>query len=272
MSNDMRNDADRTISDFGEQWGRYTSNDGYYASLELFTDICGPLLPLEKISGARVADIGSGTGRIVCMLLEAGTSRVIAVEPSDAFDVLKENTAEYADRIEYIKDKGEALPRDRNLDYVFSIGVLHHIPDPGVVVKAALEALRPGGRMLVWLYGQEGNEAYLRFAKPLRAITTHLPAPMLAGVSHLLNAVLGVYIVLCRFLPLPMHSYINNVLAKFSWRKRFLVIYDQLNPKVAKYYTKAEAAELLEKGGFHDVRLHHRHGYSWTVIGTRPDM
>lgn len=267
----MRNDADKTISDFGEQWARYTSNDGYYASIELFADICGPILPLNEIAGARVADIGSGTGRIVDMLLSAGARHVIAIEPSDAFDVLKANTARHADKIEYIKGKGEALPRNRNLDYVFSIGVLHHIPDPEPVVKSALNALRPGGRMLVWLYGREGNEVYLRFAKPLRAVTTRLPAPILAAVSHLLNAVLGIYIVLCRFLPLPMRSYINSVLARFSWRKRFLVIYDQLNPKVAKYYSRAEARELLQKAGFHDVRLYHRHGYSWTVIGTRPD-
>ena len=55
-----------------------------------------------------------------------------------------------------------------------------------------------------------------------------------------------------------------------SRKKRFLVIYDQLKPAYAKYYTGAEAEALLRKAGFVDVRAHHRRGYSWTVIGTRP--
>jgi hypothetical protein len=52
--------------------------------------------------------------------------------------------------------------------------------------------------------------------------------------------------------------------------KRRLVIYDQLNPAYAKYYTQTEAEQLLARAGFSDVRTYHRHGYSWTVIGTKP--
>jgi hypothetical protein len=52
--------------------------------------------------------------------------------------------------------------------------------------------------------------------------------------------------------------------------KQRLIIYDQLNPAYAKYYMKREAVKLLLDGGFINVRVHHRHGYSWTVIGTKP--
>jgi hypothetical protein len=54
-----------------------------------------------------------------------------------------------------------------------------------------------------------------------------------------------------------------------SPHKRRLAIYDQLNPAYAKYYTREEAAALLAAAGFVDIRLHHRHGYSWSVIGTK---
>ena len=260
----------RTIDDFGDQWTRYTTNDGYYASLELFRDICGPLLDPSALKGATVADIGSGTGRIVAMLLAAGAERVIAVEPSDAFEVLKANTAGHADRIEYVHGAGDALPAGRDLDCVFSIGVLHHIYDPAPVVRAACAALKPGGRMLVWLYGREGNESYLRLVGPLRKLTVRLPQPLLAAICHALNLCLAVYIMLCRIFPLPLRGYMNNVIGRFSWAKRHLVIYDQLNPTVARYYARSEASALLADGGFVDVRLHHRHGYSWTVSGTKP--
>lgn len=74
-----------TIADFGEQWTRYTTNDGYCVSLEPFRDICGPLVDPEDIKGATVADIVIGTGRIVRTLLEAGAVRVIAIEFSEVF-------------------------------------------------------------------------------------------------------------------------------------------------------------------------------------------
>jgi hypothetical protein len=61
--------AARTIADFGDQWQRYTDNEGYYGDVDILEGTFGPLLKLEEIEGKRVAEIGSGTGRIVKMLL-----------------------------------------------------------------------------------------------------------------------------------------------------------------------------------------------------------
>jgi SAM-dependent methyltransferase len=271
---DTKSSADnlktRTIADFGEQWTAYRGNPGYYGSLELLFDLVGPLLTTEEIKNAHVADVGSGTGRIVNMLLDAGAAHVHAVEPSAAMGVLKSNTNERRDRITYVHASGEGLPNGLDLDLVVSFGVLHHIPDPTPVVRAAFESLRPGGRMLVWLYGQEGNEAYLRFALPLRRLTVRLPHRALAALSYVVNWTLNIYIALCRVMPLPMRAYMRGVLAKFPAHVRRLTIYDQLNPAYAKYYTRSEAEALLVEAGFVDVKLYHRHGYSWTAVGTRP--
>ncbi|SDS09803.1 class I SAM-dependent methyltransferase [Bradyrhizobium canariense] len=261
---------DQTIADFGEQWTAFRENPDYYGSAELLADLFGPLLSLDDIKGKTVADIGSGTGRIVNMLLDVGASRVIAVEPSAAMRVLKENTIARADKIEYLALAGDQLPSDLDLDCVVSMGVLHHIPDPAPVVRAAFKALRAGGRCIVWLYGYEGNETYLSLALPLRKVTVLLPHKMLVALSYILEIALTTYIGLCRIFPLPMRSYMRGVLAKFTREVRRLTIYDQLNPAYAKYYTRAEAEALLSEGGFADVQLYHRHGYSWTVSGVKP--
>ena len=71
----------RTIRDFGEQWSHYGGNDGFYGSVELLQDMLGPLVPLGELEGARVADIGSGTGRIVRMLVDAGASSITVLIP-----------------------------------------------------------------------------------------------------------------------------------------------------------------------------------------------
>lgn len=265
----MKHETDKTIADFSDQWVTYQNNEGYYASKELFTNICGPLLSAADLKNSYVAEIGSGTGRIVNMLLEFGVNKIIAIEPSEGFDILKKNTFNHSKKIEYLKCTGEEIPSNLNLDYIFSIGVLHHIKDPYPVVKAAYESLKSGGKMLVWLYGHENNRIYLKFIMPIRRITTRLPHFLLAGFSHIINLFLDIYIFFCKIFPLPMRQYCINIISKFTRKKRFLVIYDQLNPKYAKYYKEEEAKALLESAGFKDVKLYHRLGYSWTVIGTK---
>jgi SAM-dependent methyltransferase len=262
-----RNLTTRTIADFGEQWVNFTDNDGYYASVELFQDVLGPLLDPAALADVRVAEIGSGTGRIVQMLLGCGVSEVTAIEPSDAFEILRRNTVDQAHRIRYLKVRGDEIPAGQNFDFVFSIGVLHHIPEPVSVLRAAFNALRPGGTVVVWLYGYEGNERYLSVVRPVRHVTTKLPHFALSAVCHVLNVALDLYIAACRWIDLPLRQYALNVVGRFSRRARFLTIYDQLNPAYAKYYTRGEAEALLSTAGFVDVQLFHRHGYSWTVVG-----
>ncbi|MCR6636413.1 bifunctional 2-polyprenyl-6-hydroxyphenol methylase/3-demethylubiquinol 3-O-methyltransferase UbiG [Devosia sp.] len=136
----------KTIADFGEQWTRYQDNSGFYGSVGLLADYLEPLFPIEEVNGLRVADIGSGSGRIVAMLLQAGAEHVVAVEPSDAFHVLASNTSDVASKVTLIHAPGDQLKVEHPLDAVVSLGVLHHIEDPGPTVRAAHAALRPGGK------------------------------------------------------------------------------------------------------------------------------
>jgi SAM-dependent methyltransferase len=265
--NDLRAE---TIRDFGEQWTAYRENDGYYGSTTLFQDIAGPFADRVPIAGGRVADIGSGTGRIVGMLLSLGAAQVTAVEPSAAMAVLQKNTEAQRERVVYVHGPGEDLPLEPPLDAVVSFGVLHHIPDPTPVVRRAFRALKPGGTLLVWLYGYEGNELYLKLTEPVRKVTTRLPHRALDLLSRALCVPLDAYVAASGVFPLPMASYMQNHIRKLSPEVRKLTIYDQLNPAYAKYYRREEARALLEESGFVDVELHHRHGYSWTVLGRRP--
>lgn len=262
--------SERTIADFGRQWTHYRDSEGWFGSVALLRDALGPALDLETVRGHRVAEIGSGAGRIVDMLLEAGAAHVTAIEPSDAFAVLEANLRHHGNKVECQRRRGEEIDPDGNFDFVFSIGVLHHIPDPDPVMRAAFRALRPGGSMAAWLYGREGNRLYLALALPLRTLTTHLPDRALRGLSWFLTYALNAYVWACRFLPLPLRGYMLEVIRNLTTEKRQLVVYDQLSPAYAKYYRHREARGLLERAGFTDVVTYHRHGYSWTVVGRKP--
>ena len=259
----------QTIRDFGEQWTHYGDNDGFYGSTELFADMVQPLLSPQDFAGQRIAEIGSGTGRIVAMMLECGAAHVLAVEPSEGFRVAQHNLARYGDRVSFLHGRGEDLRREPTFDLVVSIGVLPFIPDPRSTVDAAFAILKPGGRLFVWLYAKEGTQLYRTVARPLRWFGRLLPHAALAALVRVIDAPLAAYIALCRRLPLPLSTYLRTVLARFTPEKRRLVIYDQLNPTHARYDSRAEAEQLLAASGFIDVRSHHRHGYSWSVVGRK---
>ncbi|MBP5855626.1 class I SAM-dependent methyltransferase [Marivibrio halodurans] len=269
----MKNDlGERTIEDFGDQWTRYTGNEGYYGSVELLADILEPLVPIQEIHDKRIAEIGSGSGRIVRMLLGAGAKHVTAIEPSRSMNVLKKNTEDLADQIRYVEAPGQEMPVDDSYDMILSIGVLHHIPNAKEVVERARQCLKDDGLMIVWLYGKEGNEAYLGLFLPLRVVTSRLPHGLLSILCHALNVILSGYIWMAHWLPVPLRGYMRNVIGKFSREKRYLVIYDQLKPAYAKYYSQKEAIDLLSSCGLSDIATHHRHGYSWTVVGYNRGM
>lgn len=256
-----------TIRDFGDQWTAYPENEGAYASLDTLKDLVAPF-DTKNFENSVVADIGSGSGRIVNMLLEAGAQHVYAVEPSKSFEVLKENTRESSEKITYLNIPGDEL-EEHDLDYVVSFGVIHHIPHPAATMRAIHASLKEGGKAIIWLYGKEGNGLYLLFVQPLRLITKRLPHTVLHGLSKVLDFFLSRYIWLCRHFKLPMRDYMINVVGKWTPHIRLVTIYDQLNPAYAKYYTKDEALRLMKDAGFKSVSINHRHGYSWTVIGEK---
>lgn len=256
-----------TVDDFSEQWRAYVHTDGYYGSRELLEDVIGCFVPLRDLAGTTVAEIGCGNGRFIPEFARHAR-RVIAVEPGDGF----ENARAYgagSPNAEFVRADVYDLPSLPPLDYVFCIGVLHHLPDPGEALRRMRGLLRPGGRAVLWVYGKEGNRLYLAFVNPLRVVTSRLPHVALHGLSTVLAGCLRAYIAACRVLPLPMRTYMRNVLGKLTFEALRTVVYDQLNPKIACYWTREEVRRLMADAGFADVRLHHRHGYSWTVVGTR---
>ncbi len=268
---ERHNLAAQTIDDFGRQWSIYSDNSGFFGSPALLADFIQPF-DIADFAGARIADIGAGTGRFCLALLAAGARQVVAVEPSAAAQVAREKLGDASpDRAKVLQIPGDELPPTADFDYIISIGVLHHIPEPAAVVRAAYAALKPGGKFIVWLYGKEGNRLYLALLGPLRAMSKRLPHPVLAVLAWSLSVPAMLYAALCRAFPrapLPLSDYFRTIFAKLPKDKRQLVIYDQLNPRYAKYYTRAEAAALMAAAPF-AVALHHRRGYSWLVIGTR---
>lgn len=255
----------QTISDFGEQWQNYTEQDGYYASDNMLSDYFGPLLSLKDLKDCTVCEVGSGNGRFVKIMSRYAGS-VVGIEPSQAVEVSRNFTSD-CDNVTYVNSSVYDAGIKDEFDYVFCLGVLHHMTDPVQGVREIVQMAKPGAKVVIWVYGKEGNGLYIAFTKALRAITTRIPHVILNLISWLMLFPLKFYILLCKFLPLPLKKYMLGVLGKYDNYALKLTIYDQLNPTIANYWTKEEFREILSAGGLTNLDFYHRHGYSWTASG-----
>jgi ubiquinone/menaquinone biosynthesis C-methylase UbiE len=100
------------------------------------------------LDGGEGLDVGCGTGLLLAALRRYGT--VVGVDPSPGMlEVLAREC-----RGEAVLGSANKLPfADGRFDVVFSVAVLHHLSDPGVVATALREmvrVVRPGGRIVVW--------------------------------------------------------------------------------------------------------------------------
>jgi SAM-dependent methyltransferase/uncharacterized protein YbaR (Trm112 family) len=266
-------DESQTVAAFGKQWDEFPCDDGYMASRELFFDFFPTLRPAE-FAGKTVLDAGCGNGRWLRRLAELGARRVIGLDYSSAAVNSWRNTRDLP-QVSVVRGSILQPPlRDQTFDLIVSMGVVHHLDDPGRGVTQLGRLLTPAGRLAVWLYSHEGNELYLRLAAPLRRLGPRLPAPALKALSCALAAPCWLHAHTSnRWLGrradgsprLPLANYFA-LLRRLRLRDVVNIVYDQLTPQLARYYRKDEVESLVREGGLRLVRCERPRGNSWSVL------
>ena len=261
----------KTINDFGNQWKIHGElSVDHWTSDQMFRDHFPKDFDFSILKGAKVLEIGSGSGRILHMLSNYRPLQLIGVEPSDAFENLKINTADVPNLL-LLNTSGSNFDQ-KNLDVIISLGVIHHIPHADKVVHNVFNSLKKGGYFIMWVYGFENNIAYVALQKILRSFTIFLPDYFLDKFSWLISYLFDFYGLISRVLfsnRLSLSGYYKNVYSKCGRKEKKYIIFDQLNPSYSKYYKKQEVYELLKRNGFNNIELYHRHGYSWTAIAKK---
>jgi SAM-dependent methyltransferase len=267
----------KTASSFGWQWQHF---DEMHPEFEAqFLDWLSPI-GAEFFRGKRVLDAGCGTGRHAYHAARFGAREVVALDLSDAVFTAQRNLSAL-DNVHVVQ--GDLLrppfrtAESGGFDFVYSIGVLHHLPDPAAGFRSLLRLVRPGGTIAIWVYGYENNGLVRNVVEPLRRVSTkirpsHLRAlawPLAVGFH---GAAKGVYRPLGESAigrRLPLQEYMSSV-ADFSFRQNYGIVFDQLVAPTAAYLKRDELERWFEGGGLEDVILSHRHSNSWRGQGRVP--
>lgn len=165
---------ERSANSFQVEWTNYYSSLGWTdeelaCEREMFLKYTRAMP--NFFSSKVVVDAGCGNGRyvnIVNKLASPPPSLIIAVDISDSIFVAARNCATLSNVI-FVKMDLNLLPAAlaRSVDYVYSIGVLHHTPDAHASFCSLARCVASGGFLSAFIYGK-GNPVLWRVNTFLR--------------------------------------------------------------------------------------------------------
>ena len=234
--------AESYASSFGRQWNRYdvARPEEDEAVFQIKTGVTA-----RDLAGCLVLDAGCGGGRYARLLGEHG-AEVIGIDLSAAVAKAAELCAPFPNVLIVQDDLLDLSIAESAFDFVYSIGVLHHTPNPRRAFAEIARRVKPGGRLAVWLYRQNTlPQEWLNTG--VRALTTRLPA----GVLEPLCAALGV------LGGIPVLKQALNKIANFSnhpdWTLRVCDNFDWYAPRHQSHHSVPELERWFAEEGFNDL-------------------
>ena len=255
---------------FGQEWQAHP--DVLPEHADEFADYFD-LIDLGELAGARVADIGCGSGRWATFVAPA-CSELVVVDYSEAVFVARANLRA-ADNVIFVMADALDLPfAPDSFDFLYCLGVLHHLP---VGAREALGRLAPlASRLLVYLYYALDNRPWyfrgiLSTVTAVREVLARVRRPSLrTAITWLITlsvywpvSVLGRWLAplgAARWLPLA------EAYAGKSVRRLRQDVYDRFFTAIEQRFTRREIESWAADLG--DIRVSERQPY-WHFLITR---
>jgi SAM-dependent methyltransferase len=231
------------------------------------------LLP-EAASGA---DFGFGSGRWA-RFVAPRAGRLYCVDASEAALAVARRNLQSWRNCEFAHASIDAAPiPDASLDFAYSLGVLHHVPDTPAGLASCVRKLKPGAPFLLYLYYRFDNRprwfrAMWWLTNLLRVMVSRLPHGLRYWASQIIAAV--VYWPLARLALLfkKLGWGANHLPLHFYADKPFYVMrtdaLDRFGTRLEQRFTRAEMERMMHLAGLRDVRFN-EHEPFWCAVGYR---
>ena len=248
---------------FGYEWEKYSEILPEHE--EQFRRWTAALAP-QDWRGLTFLDVGCGMGRNSYWPMRYGAAGALAIDVDKRSLAAARRTLAPFPAVRVEHRSADAIGCRDEFDIVFSIGVIHHLEHPQRALAEMAAATKPGGRVLIWVYGLENNEWIVRLLDPLRkALFSRLPI----GLVHHLSLYPATLLWLALRLGLGRIAYFR-LLRRFGFRHLRAIVFDQMLPKIAHYWPRATVEQLMREQGLLDLRLIWVNKMSWCAIGRKP--
>ena len=276
--NMKKNIYDETIKDFGEEWNLYQYSNNDEENKFIF-DQYFDIFPWhhKNLSEFNCLDLGSGTGRW-SKILSTKVKSITLLDPSDkALNIAKKNLKGKSNVIFINKKFDDVILEDESFDFIFSLGVLHHMDNISLQFKKINKILKKDGLTLIYLYYRFDNKSLIfkfiwKISDFLRIIICKLPFKLKSLICNFIATT--VYFPLSYLYKILKYFKINvqGFPLSFYTDKSFYIMrtdaLDRFGTKVENRFLKSEIEKLLIDNGFKDIIFSPKEPF-WHVIAKK---
>jgi len=267
-----------TVESFGEEWTKFSSFDP--AEIERMGNEYFDLLEGIPVNeNSYVLDVGCGTGRW-SYYLSPKVKFIEAIDPSNAVFSAARLT-DGKPNIRVTKAGVDNIPFDDNsFDFIFSLGVLHHLPDTVAALKKIFRKVKPGGYFLVYLYYNLDNrgsiyKAIFKLSNGIRKIISRTPKKIKQFLAELISFTIYLPFVflarLCKAI-FPGKDFYKKIPLSYYHNKSLTIIrndaLDRFGTPLEKRFSKIEIEKMLKEAGFNNVVFSPRTPY-WHCVAQK---
>ena len=266
------------VAGFGDEWTRMPQNSLSAGERNSIFDEYFDVFPWQSLPpGSTGADIGCGSGRWARLASEKCGALHVVDASVDALAVARANLSTQTNVTFHHASVGKLPFDDASLDFAYSLGVLHHVPDHLAAIKEIARTLKPGAPFLVYLYYAFDNRprwfrAIWEASNVVRLFVSRMPhflrffiCQCLAAAIYWPLARIGAFLDRKNCLPAawPLAYYRDK--SFYTMRTDAL---DRFGTRLEKRFTRKQIETLLGQSGFKEIRFSDSPPF-WCAVATR---
>ena len=259
----MANLDRKTVDGFGYEWSTY--DQGRVPTAELERAFAGyfSLFPWSRLPAQAVGfDLGCGSGRWA-RFVAARVGRLHCIDASPAALEAARRHLATAPQCELHCASVDALPiAPDSMDFGYSLGVLHHVPDTAAALRACVTRLKPGAPFLLYIYYALENRPLpyrilFQVTNVVRKLVSRLPTSAKRAVAEGIAG--GVYFPLARSSRLLERAglRVEGMPLAYYRHASFATMrtdaFDRFATRLEKRFTRTEIAQLMTDAGLGDI-------------------
>jgi len=266
----------KTVEGFGKEWKEFNQKGLSAEERKFLYDKYFNIFPWDSLPpNASGIDVGCGSGRWAVEVAPRVGKLICADASGEALEVAKSNLSSFKN-CHYIKSSVDRLPvEDTSLDFAYSLGVLHHIPNTMEGIRSCVNTLKSGAPFLVYLYYRFDNKPFWyrmiwQVSELFRAIISKTPFFIRKQLCFLMAAL--VYYPLAKIAKLfekfgfvvdnfPLSSYRD--VSFYSMKTDAL---DRFGTRLEQRFTKQEIEKMLIDAGLENILFSDSFPF-WVALG-----
>ncbi len=272
------NKDSRTVASFGDEWSRFDQSQLSATERQKVFDEYFAVFPWSDLPAQAIGlDVGCGSGRWATLVApRVGTLHCLDAS-AEALAVAKRSMINNTNIIFHHASVAVIPLPDNSLDFAYSLGVLHHVPDTSAAISACVRKLKPGAPLLLYLYYAFENRpwwfrALWRISDLGRRIICRMPAGLKSLATDLIA--LTVYWPLSRLtafaerLNIPVDNWPLAYYRNHSFYTLRTDARDRFGTPLEQRFTLEQIKSMMIQAGLEHIEYSPNSPY-WCVVGRR---